>query len=114
MCLVHCQTIVLAQPCQKTKGYISVHEVTLLGIYYHCKIASSMQAIAISPVYTGPQTGSGLESGLRPRNAGGPGDPDHDLDQLRLHGAESGKGSRKVVSCKRGYRLAYRLRVRSL
>ena len=57
----------------------------------------------ISPVYTGPQTGSGLESGLRPRNGGGLGDLDHDLDQLRLHGAESGNGSRKVVLCKRGY-----------
>ena len=55
-----------------------------------------------SPVYTGPQTGSGLESGLRPRNGGGPGDPDRDLDRLRLHGAESGIGSRKVISCKRG------------
>ena len=55
-----------------------------------------------SPVYTGPQTGSGLESGLRPRNGGGPGDPDCDLDRLRLHGAESGFSSRKVVSCKRG------------
>ena len=41
-----------------------------------------------------------------PGNAGGPGDPDRDLDRLRLHGAESGNGSRKVVSCKRdsGYR----------
>ena len=51
----------------------------------------------------GPPTGSGLESGLRPRDAGGPGDLDHDLDQLHLHGAESGIGSRKVVSCKRGF-----------
>ena len=56
-----------------------------------------------SPVYTGPPTGSGLESGLRPRNAGGLGDPDRDLDRLRLHGAESGNCSRKVVSCKWGF-----------
>ena len=54
----------------------------------------------------GPPTGSGLESGLRPRNAGGPGDPDRDLDRLRLHGAESGNGSRKVVPCKWGLRMS--------
>ena len=53
----------------------------------------------------GPKTWSGLESGLRPHNGGGPGNPDRDLDRLRLHGAESGIGSRKVVLCKRGYRL---------
>ena len=58
----------------------------------------------ISPVYTGSQTGSGLESGLRPRNGGGPGDPNRDLNRLHSHGAESRIGSRKVVSCKRGYR----------
>ena len=55
----------------------------------------------ISPVYTGP-TRSGLKSGLRPRNESGLGDLDRDLDRLRLHGAESGNSSRKVVSCKRG------------
>ena len=54
----------------------------------------------ISPVYTGPPTTSGLESRLRPRRLG---DPDHDPDRLRLHGAESGNSSRKVVLCKRGY-----------
>ena len=52
----------------------------------------------LSPFYTGPPTGSGFESGLRPRNAGGPSNPDRDLDRLRLHGAESGNGSRKVLS----------------
>ena len=36
-------------------------------------------------------------------NPDGPGDPDSNLDRLHLHGAESGNGSRKVVSCKRGY-----------
>ena len=47
----------------------------------------------ISPVYTGPPTGSGFESRLRPCSAGGPSNPDHDLDRLRLHGAESRIGS---------------------
>ena len=36
-------------------------------------------------------------------HAGGQGDPDRDLDRLRLHGAESRNGSRKVVLCKWGF-----------
>ena len=49
-----------------------------------------------------PEVDSNPDSG--PPNGGGPGDPDRDLDQLRLHGADSRTGSRKVVSCKRGFR----------
>ena len=72
-------------------------------IHDNDKNTHTLFSLLISPVYTGPQTGSGLESRLRPCNGGGPGNPDHDLDRLRLHRAESGIGSRKVVSCKRGY-----------
>ena len=72
-------------------------------LYAHfLEVLAIWTELLYSPVYTGPPTGSGLESGLRPRNAGGPGDLDRNLDQLHLHGAESGNGSRKVVSCKRG------------
>ena len=53
---------------------------------------------AIAPSTWDPQP----ESGLRPRSAGGLSYPDHDLDRLHLHGADSRTGSRKVVLCKRG------------
>ena len=52
-----------------------------------------------------PPTGSGFESGLRPRSAGGLSYPDRDLDRLCLRGADSRTGSRKVVLCKRGLQL---------
>ena len=55
-----------------------------------------------SPVYAGPQPEVDSNPDSGPRNAGGPGDPDHDLDRLHLHGADSRTGSRKVVPCKRG------------
>ena len=63
------------------------------------------ETLPLKPHLHGGGPGSGLESGLRPRNGGGPGDPDRDLDRLRLHRAESGIGSRKVVLCKQGLSL---------
>ena len=50
-----------------------------------------------SPVYTGPppEVDSNPDSG--PRSTGGLSYLDRDLDRLRLHGANSRTGSRKVV-----------------